>query len=75
MSLKNNIHKERIMLTEKEIREREERIARCYPPIPDFEIMEKQRRTDKVLWFAMTFLGGVAMAFIIVILLIDLKTL
>jgi cell division septal protein FtsQ len=65
-------------MTDKEIgkliREREEALTQCRPPIPDYEIMEKRRKIDYALWFAMTFLGGVAMAFIIVILLIDLKT-
>lgn len=65
-------------MTEKElskiIREREEAFTQCRPPIPDYEIMEKRRKIDYALWFAITFLGGVAMAFIIVILLIDLKS-
>lgn len=65
-------------MTEKElskiIREREEAFTQCRPPIPDYEIMEKRRKIDYALWFIMTFMFGVAMAFIVVILLIDLKT-
>ena len=65
-------------MTDKEIgkliREREEALTQCRPPIPDYEIIERRRKIDYALWFAMTFLGGVAMAFIIVILLIDLKS-
>ena len=65
-------------MTEKElskiIREREEAFTQCRPPIPDYEIMEKRRKIDYALWFIMTFMFGVAMAFIIVILLIDLKS-
>ena len=56
------------------IREREEAFTQCRPPIPDYEIMEKRRKIDYALWFIMTFMFGVAMAFIIVILLIDLKS-
>jgi len=65
-------------MTEKElskiIREREEAFTQCRPPIPDYEIMEKRRKIDYALWFIMTFMFGVAMAFIVVILLIDLKS-
>ena len=65
-------------MTDKEIgkliREREEAFTQCRPPIPDYEIMEKRRKIDYALWFIMTFMFGVAMAFIVVILLIDLKT-
>lgn len=65
-------------MTDKEIgkliRERDEALNQCRPPIPDYEIMEKRRKIDYALWFIITFLFGVAMAFIVVILLIDLKT-